>query len=142
MDPQAIIAALTHVNDQFYRALSLADFNAMQRLWLESEAAVCVHPGWTPLYGWDAIRESWRSIFANQGPVHIWPTEVEVRVFGLTAEVNCVENMDAGQIAGTGVVQTRARNVFRRVNDEWKMLQHYAAPGRGVPRPLEPFSSN
>ena len=51
--------AILVVNDHFYRALSLADFNAMQRLWLASDEAVCEHPGWPPLLGWPAIRESW-----------------------------------------------------------------------------------
>jgi ketosteroid isomerase-like protein len=118
------------VNDQFYRALSLADFNAMARLWLASDEAVCVHPGWPPLRGWPAIRESWRTIFQNQGPLHVWPSEAEVRLFGLTAEVNCLENIDTAQVPGTGVIQTRATNIFRLVNDIWKMLEHHAFPMR------------
>ncbi len=135
--------ALLAVNDQFYRALSLADFNAMQRLWLDSDEAVCVHPGWPPLHGWAAIRESWRTIFQNQGPLHVWPTETQVRLFGLTAEVNCLENIDTAQVPGTGVIQTRATNIFRRVDDLWKMLEHHAFPLRssGVHR-LDRFSNN
>jgi len=131
------------VNDQFYRALSLADFNAMQRLWLDSDEAVCVHPGWPPLHGWAAIRESWRAIFQNQGPLHVWPTEAQVRLFGLTAEVNCLENIDTAQVPGTGVIQTRATNIFRRVDDLWKMLEHHAFPLRssGLQR-LDRFSNN
>ncbi len=131
------------VNDQFYRALSLADFNAMQRLWLDSDEAVCVHPGWPPLHGWAAIRESWRTIFQNQGPLHVWPTETQVRLFGLTAEVNCLENIDTAQVPGTGVIQTRATNIFRRVDDLWKMLEHHAFSLRSssVHR-LDRFSNN
>lgn len=134
--------AVQEINAQFYRALSLADANLMVRLWVESADAVCVHPGWTPLHGWEAIRESWRSIFANQGPLHVWPSEVQVRVFGRTAEVICFENIDTGQVAGAGVIQTRATNVFRQVNGVWKMLEHHAAPARTEPRPLDPFSTN
>jgi ketosteroid isomerase-like protein len=138
------VELVLQVNEQFYRALSMADFAAMERLWLESADAVCVHPGWTPLYGWEAIRESWKGIFENQGPLRIWPSEAQVRLFGQTAEVNCLENIDTGQIQGAGIMQTRARNIYRRVDDGlWKMLEHYAAPMRNsAAKRLEPFSSN
>lgn len=138
----ATIEAVILVNDRFYQALSLADFNAMQRLWLDSADAICVHPGWTPLYGWEAIRESWRSIFAHQGPLHVWASDVSVRLFGQTAELRCLENIDSGQVAGAGIIQTHATNVFRRVHDDWKMLEHHAAPARTGAQKLEPFSSN
>jgi ketosteroid isomerase-like protein len=135
--------AVLTVNGSFYRALSLADFGAMQRLWLDSDEAVCVHPGWPPLQGWPAIRDSWRTIFQNQGPLHIWPTGVQVRLFGRTAEVNCLENIDTAQVAGTGILQTRAVNVFRRVSEAWKMLEHHAVPLRsGHIQPLDRFSRN
>jgi hypothetical protein len=134
--------AVIRVNDQFYLALSLADFAAMERLWVASADAVCVHPGWPPLYGWEAIRASWRDIFRHQGPLHIWATEARVRIFGRTAEVQCLENMDTGQVAGTVLLQTRAVNVFRAVGVTWKLLEHHAAPAQTAPRRPERFSSN
>ena len=135
--------AVLIVNEHFYRALSLADFNAMQRVWLASDEAVCEHPGWPPLHGWPAIRESWRAIFQNQGPLHVWPSAAQVRLFGQTAEVNCLENIDTAQVAGTGVLQTRAINIFRRVDGGWKMLEHHAVPLRaGSTQRLGRFSNN
>lgn len=135
--------AVLQANDAFYRALSLADLKAMQQAWLDSPDAVCVHPGWPPLYGWQAIFESWQQIFENQGPLRIWASQAEVRLHGLTAGVQCLENIDTGQIAGAGLLQTRANNVFRRAGGHWKLLEHHAAPmsGGGLSR-LEPFSSN
>ncbi len=140
MDPEA--EAILQANDQFYRALSLADLGAMQRLWLESADTVCVHPGWRPVFGWDAICESWRAIFANQGPLRVWASDAQVRVFGQTAEVACLENVDTGQVTGAGLIQLRATNLFRRVGKEWKLLEHHAVAARGDARPLEPFSTN
>lgn len=139
-DPLAAVLAANH---QFYQALSLADFAAMQNLWLPSPDAVCLHPGWPPIHGWAAIRDSWRGIFEHQGPLHVWPSEEQVRLYPLTAEVVCWENVEMGQVAGAGVVQTRATNVFRLVNTAWKMLEHHALPMRGTQaQKPERFSQN
>ena len=139
----SLTEAVLLANDSFYRALSLADLGAMQRVWLASEAAVCLHPGWPPLYGWKAIRESWERIFENQGPLHIWASDAAVRLFGQTAEVNCIENIDAARIAGSGILQTRATNIFRLAQRGWKMLEHHAATmPPGSSRRIEQFSSN
>ena len=137
--------AVLVVNANFYRALSLADFGAMQRLWLDSPDAVCVHPGWPALHGWPDIRDSWRSIFAHQGPLHIWPSESEVRLYGQTAEINCLENIDVAQVEQAEVICTRATNIFRRaaVSGDWKMLEHHTVPlppGHG--QRLAPYSLN
>jgi ketosteroid isomerase-like protein len=143
MDPVA--SAVLAVNTSFYTALSLADFALMQRLWLDSPDAVCLHPGWPALHGWTEIRASWEQIFANQGPLHVWPSAVELRLYGQTAEVNCLENIDMSQVSGSGVLQTRATNVFRLVDQQWKMLEHHALSmpsGAGPRQPPERFSSN
>ena len=104
---------------------------------------MCIHPGWPPLHGWEDVSESWRNIFKNQGPLHVWPSEVHLRLYGQTAEVSCLENIDMNQVRRAGVLQTRATNIFRLAGDEWKMLEHHALPmpGGGA-RPLEPFSTN
>lgn len=137
-----VIAAVELANAQFYRALSLADLGAMERVWLDSPDALCLHPGWKPVYGWAAIRETWREIFANQGPLRVWATEVQVRVFGRTAQVFCLENIDTGRVAGAGRLQTHATNIFRRHGAEWKLLEHHAAPTPTSAPPREPFSQN
>ena len=115
--------AVEAANATFYTALSLADFGLMERLWLPSPDVVCIHPGWPPL--------------------HVWPSEVHLRLYGQTAEVSCLENIDMNQVRRAGVLQTRATNIFRLAGDEWKMLEHHALPmpGGGA-RPLEPFSTN
>jgi ketosteroid isomerase-like protein len=136
-------AALERANAQFYAALSLADLGAMQRVWWASENAVCTHPGWQAIYGWSAIRESWQNIFAQQGPLHVWATEVQVRVYGQTAEVYCLENIDSGQLPNTGILQTQATNIFRLVKNDWKLLEHHAFVRRtNQIQQLERFSRN
>jgi ketosteroid isomerase-like protein len=135
--------ALLTANASFYTALSLADFALMQRLWLDSPEAVCVHPGWPALHGWDAIRASWHQIFENQGPLRVWPTQIQVRLVGHTAEITCLENIDMSQVRGTGLIQTRATNVYRLVPAGWKLLEHHALPmPSGGVKPPERFSFN
>lgn len=135
----AVIAA----NQAFYTALSLADFALMQRLWLDSDDAICLHPGWPALHGARAILDSWREIFANQGPLHVWPSEVELRLYGQTAELNCLENIDMSKVRGAGIIQTRATNIFRQAAEDWKLLEHHALPlPAGGLRPLAPFTTN
>ena len=139
-DPTTTVLA---ANQAFYTALSLAHYDLMQRLWLESDDAVCVHPGWPALQGSRAILDSWREIFENQGPLHVWPSEVEVRLYGQTAEVNCLENIDMSRMRGGGVMQTRATNIFRQAAEAWKLLEHHALPMPGGDlRPLGPFTAN
>ena len=134
--------AILAVNNSFYTALSLADFGLMERLWLPSPDAVCEHPGWPPLHGWPAIRDSWRQIFDNQGPLHVWASEVQLRLYGQTAEINCLENIDMSQVRGTGILRTRATNVFRQVDEGWKMLEHHALPMPGGVEQPDRFSPN
>lgn len=136
-------AAVLAAHTSFYTALSLADLALMERLWLPSPAAICVHPGWPALHGWDVIHASWRQIFENQGPLHVWPTGVELRLYGQTAEVNCLENIDMRQVRGRTVLQNRATNIFRLADTGWRLLEHHAllVPAAGE-RPPERFSAN
>ena len=139
-DPTTSVLA---ANQAFYTALSLADFALMQRLWLDSDDAVCLHPGWPALHGAQAILQSWREIFANQGPLHVWPSDVELRLYGQTAELNCLENIDMSKVRGAGIIQTRATNIFRQAAEDWKLLEHHALPlPDGGLRPLAPFTTN
>lgn len=133
--------AILNVNRRFYHALAVADYPAMCRIWLASPDAVCVHPGQPALNGWDAIRSSWRAILAQQGPLHVWPSEVEVRLFGQTAEVHCLENVETGEAGG--IIQARAVNIYRAAGRGWKLLEHHVrAFEGGAPQPVAPFSHN
>ena len=37
----------------------------MEELWLEAPEAACIHPGHPPLYGYQAIMDSWQQIFTE-----------------------------------------------------------------------------
>ena len=121
-------AAVAEANDAFYAALSAADITAMSDVWFPADWAECVHPGWTSLRGWEAIREGWRTIFDNGVPVMVSTSEVRVRLLGDVAWVSCVERIAAndGEQIHTSLAQ--ATNLFVRHDGRWRMVVHHASP--------------
>ena len=121
------IESVTEANQRFYEAFSSLDIQKMEEGWETSERAMCVHPGWRPLTGWETIRESWESIFENANLMHFNVTDVKVVVEGDCAWVSCLENI-------TSVVESRANqyfvwatNVFVRAESEWRIVHHHAS---------------
>ena len=67
-----IVEEIRAANQRFYDAFNELSIERMDEVWETSERAMCVHPGWSPIVGWDTIRESWVRIFdnANSHAVH------------------------------------------------------------------------
>ena len=65
-------------NEAFYLAFEAKDYEAMAHLWSMRRDVLCLHPGWTPLIGRDAVLESWRQILSNpqQGQVSFYGASV------------------------------------------------------------------
>ncbi len=122
--------ALKAANQQFYAAFGALDLAAMDDICLDSEQALCVHPGWQPLVGWETIRESWRRIFDNTTLMHFNIRYVNVVVEGDCGWVTCVENITSvlqGRADNFGVLAT---NIFIRTGSGWRLIAHHASPGR------------
>lgn len=115
-------SAVRDVNEAFYAAFRTRDYAAMQQVWVQRGAALCVHPGWDVLRGRDVVLESWRRILSNPGAPKIACSNVRVTVLGDAAVVTCREGI-AGQPAG--IVAT---NVFVRRATGWRMMHHHAGP--------------
>ena len=49
-------AAVLRANERFYEAFEQLDIEAMSAVWLHSNRARCIHPGWRTLRGWSAIQ--------------------------------------------------------------------------------------
>ena len=60
-DPEQVVEA----NLKFYFALESLDVDLMEEVWATDASAICIHPGWTRLAGWENIRASWEQIFKN-----------------------------------------------------------------------------
>jgi ketosteroid isomerase-like protein len=119
--------AIGEANTRFYRAFEALDLAAMDAMWGHGEDVKCVHPGWPLLTGWPAVRESWRTIFANTEEMRFTISDVRVQQSGAIGWVTCTENILSdvrGRVAVTAILAT---NLFARVDDAWLMIHHHAS---------------
>lgn len=115
-DEREVLAA----NAAFYEAFAERNIEAMEAIWSERSAVVCVHPGWEGLRGRDVVLASWRSILEGpRAPVIVCARE-QAFVFGDVAFVLCVETIPHGELMAT--------NVFVREEGRWRMVHHHAGP--------------
>ena len=121
------VEAVKATNLRFYQAFGSLDIAEMQQVWETSPRAMCLHPGWRLLTGWEEIRASWEGIFGNTTLMHFNITDTQVVVHGDCAWVSCVENISSvidGRAANYGI---QATNVFVRSDDGWRMVHHHAS---------------
>ena len=116
---------LIDVNQNFYEALASGDFDEMQRIWSDADDVTCIHPGWGPVVGREAVMRSWETILEN--PPQITCSEPRAYVSGESAYVIAYENLGEGRLTAT--------NLFRLEADEWKMIHHQAGIARPTPSP-------
>ena len=122
------IEAVREANRRFYDAFGALDIQAMEGVWEPSERALCVHPGWQALVGWDQIRVSWQGIFDNTTLMHFNLQYLNVAVEGDCGWVTCVENISSvlqGRASNFGILAT---NIFVRAPGGWRMIAHHASP--------------
>lgn len=117
---------VAEANDAFYRALSDGDMQAMSEIWFPADWSECVHPGWTALHGWEAIRDSWRLILESGSRVQVTAADARVRLLGDVAWVSCAERITTteGDQIHTSVAQ--AFNLFVRHDGRWRLVAHHA----------------
>jgi ketosteroid isomerase-like protein len=120
-------APVLAANREFYRAFRTRDVGAMERLWAESSALVCVHPGWEALTLRSEILESWRGILESRDAPPIRCRDESVRFAGDAAIVLCTELIGESALVAT--------NVFVREAGAWRIVLHQATPSV---RPLAP----
>jgi ketosteroid isomerase-like protein len=135
------LAAVRAANLAFYRAFETLDLAAMDGVWAHDASASCLHPGWALCAGWDEVRDSWVTIFANTATMRFEIADERIDVGGELAWVVCTERIRSTGPAGeTMVGAVVATNVFRKEGAAWKLLHHHGSPH--VPRRAqEPPSS-
>jgi ketosteroid isomerase-like protein len=123
----------------FYQALEKADLAAMLSVWAEDEEILCIHPGGNRLVGIDALRESWRQIFAAGPRMRFQLLEVRVQSGRMLSVHNLYERITlAGQRRSQLVLAT---NVYVLTPSGWRMLMHHGSPlpaDASAPEPTPP----
>lgn len=118
-DPARERPAVLFANEAFYRAFADRDYPAMEALWAETAACVCIHPGWPALTGRARILESWERILGGDTPA-IDCRLPEAHFAGETAFVVCYEVVGRDWLVAT--------NAFVREQGRWRMVFHQAGP--------------
>ncbi|MBM3220323.1 MAG: nuclear transport factor 2 family protein [Candidatus Rokubacteria bacterium] len=119
--------AVADANARFYRAFEALDLAEMDAVWTHDDDVKCVHPGWPLLTGWDAVRESWRAIFANTEEMRFTIGDLRVVVHADVGWVTCTENILSDVGGRVGVTRILATNLFARGTEGWRMIHHHAS---------------
>lgn len=118
-DEAAVLAA----NQCFYDAFEARDLEAMAAVWEPTDQAVCTHPGWPTLRGWDQVRSSWAALMGGPQRLQFIVTNAVVDLRGDTAWVTLEENLlEGGNSATVATV-----NWFTRRGDGWRMVGHHGS---------------
>ncbi|MGI9535395.1 MAG: YybH family protein [Thermodesulfobacteriota bacterium] len=122
------IKNIKKINEQFYEAICTANLSMMEELWVKTDDAKCVHPGWPIIFGWEKIRESWETIFNSGGLADIGISNIYVEIIGSSAWLNCTERLS--YIIDNQVIVTMAQttNIFELNNTDWQLVLHHASP--------------
>ncbi|MGH7355051.1 MAG: nuclear transport factor 2 family protein [Candidatus Rokuibacteriota bacterium] len=120
-------ADLIEANTRFYRAFETLDLAQMDRVWAHDEHVACVHPGWPLLTSWEAVRESWRAIFAGTVEMNFTVSDVRAAASGALGWVTCTENILSSVGGRLSVTSILATNLFERGPDGWRMIHHHAS---------------
>lgn len=116
-DSDAILAA----NAAYYHAFATGDVTAMSRLWADDDLS-CIHPGWPPLVGRQAVLDSYANILRNPNRERIEHCEDTAIIAADEGRVLCVELISGAALA------LAATNWFRRIDGAWRLIHHQASP--------------
>ena len=124
-----IIEELRAANQRFYDAFNELSVERMDDIWEHSDRALCVHPGWQPLVGWQPVRESWKRIFDTANMMQFNIRYLNVVIEGDFGYVTCVEVITSVVQGRANNFSTYATNIFVRTDTDWRMTAHHASPG-------------
>jgi ketosteroid isomerase-like protein len=119
-------AAVLFANDTFYNAFTTRDLRALEELWSREVSVVCVHPGWAPLLGRDAVMESWAAILSGPSSPDIACRQAKAHFLSDDiCFVTCYELIGDGALVAT--------NIFVKEATGWRLVHHQASPAAGPP---------
>ena len=117
---------ILEANRSFYSAFEKLSLEQLKQCWDPGPDCMCIHPRQPALVGFDEIMESWRLIFSGTSYMEIDVKDATVMAGMDLAVVHCIESVMAVSGGQTNRGQVRATNVFRKLDDSWKMILHHA----------------
>ena len=117
---EEITAALLSANEAFYDAFDTADLDAMQAIWASDHDVACLHPGAPPIFGREAVLQSWIDILSAPTRPVIQCLDAQAIAFDQSGMVICREALRGGHLAAT--------NVFVSESGVWRIVHHQAGP--------------
>ncbi|MEM9446941.1 MAG: nuclear transport factor 2 family protein [Cyanobacteria bacterium P01_E01_bin.6] len=115
-------------NEAFYRAFEKKNIDDMEQRWSKGSGCLCIHPGRSPLKGWDDIRGSWEQIFKNTQYLEIDIDVIATEVNGIIAYVVLTETVRQVVRGRQLSAQSVATNIFEKMGDRWYMIHHHGSP--------------
>ena len=125
-------------NQLFYKAFERLDIKEMESIWARRSYIECVHPGWRPLRGPEAVMASWRRIFENTKEIRFMLTEVAIRIRGSFAWVTLYENITSAVEEETVSAVVATTNIFEASPEGWRLVHHHASPVPQHPAQVNP----
>lgn len=119
---------ILEINQTFYTALGTRDLRLMSDIWIRDIKAGCVHPGWTVLRSWDAIRQSWENIFDPEDQVDITISDISLIIREDIAWLTCVQQMVYIKRSPQSYNISQSTNIFEKTDNGWFMVLHHASP--------------
>ena len=109
-------------------------------VWVDSDAALCIHPMSDRVTGRDAVAESWRQIFRGDGRMRfkltnpIYVAEQGVSIHYVYEDISFGDDFaEHSRIIAT--------NVYIKTPQGWRIQAHHGSPGvAAVRRPVSPAS--
>jgi len=112
--------------EAYYEAIGRGDLDALMNVWADDEEIICIHPTGQRLTGAIAIRDSWRTIFANNPRLTVRVTQV-VRWKSAMFDVHSVvETLYVGD-EPTPHGPMLSTNVYQRGANGWRLLSHHSS---------------
>ena len=125
--PDQDLTQVLEVNTNFYRAFESLDIQRMAVVWARADHVRCVHPGWSLLSGWEAVKASWELIFSNTKEIRFTLTDVRVQIRGTVAWVILTENLLSQVQQDVTATSILATNIYEKTNGIWQMVHHHAS---------------
>jgi uncharacterized protein (TIGR02246 family) len=132
--PARIFPTAQDAEAAFYEALERADLELMMAVWSEDEEIICVHPGGPRLAGQDAVRQSWRQIFAAGARARLHVSQ-QVAIAGPMLAVHSVHENFSVPGEKRALQSVVATNVYLRTAAGWRMVAHHGSPAPGAAEP-------